>query len=104
MDTYTDTVHKTLAFIYVWTSWHRSDHADSRWIRRNSQPALAGSFQFEPVPLIAACYLTSFGGDQQDQMEIEGSGGIIRFYGNSYSAIHTPKGTRVQQEIRTTHT
>lgn len=29
---------------------------------------------------------------------------IIRFYGNSYSAINTPKGTRVQQEIRTTRT
>ncbi len=67
-----------------------SDHADSCWIRKNSKPALAGSFQFEPVPLIAAWYLTSFGGDQQDQMEIEGSGGYNPFLRQQlFSYTHT---------------
>lgn len=67
-----------------------SDHADSCWIQKNSKPALAGSFKFEPVPLIAAWYLTSFGGDQQDQMTIEGSGGYNPFLRQQlFSYTHT---------------
>lgn len=66
----------------------RSDHTDSRWIRKKSKPSSAGLFQFEPA--VAACYLTSFGGDQQDQMEIEGSGGYNPFLRQQlFSYTHT---------------
>lgn len=61
---------------------------DTRWIRKNSKPSSAGLFQFEPV--VAACYLTTFGGDQQDQMKIEGSGGYNPFLRQQlFSYTHT---------------
>lgn len=66
-----------------------SDHAVSRWIRKISKLTLASLFQFQPVA--AACYMTFFsGGDQQDQMEIEGSGGYDPFLQQQlFSYTHT---------------
>lgn len=80
-----------------------SDHAVSRWIRKISKLTLASLFQFQPVA--AACYMTFFFpvAISKIKWKLRGQVVMIRSYSNSYSAIHTPKGTRVQQEIRTTH-
>lgn len=54
---------------------------------------LCDSFQFRPVPLFAACYLTSYWW-RSDQMEIEGSGGSNLFlqqqsFSSVFAIMHT---------------
>ncbi len=81
-----------------------SDHADSCWIRKTPNQlwlVRSSSSQFH-LSLLGTWLLLEVISKTKWKLRVLVA--IIRFYGNSYSAIHTPKGTRVQQEIRTTHT
>lgn len=106
-DICTDTVHKTHAFIYVWTLWTTSAHVFGPCCFPLDSEDLQTNFgQFVPVPAGRRCLLHDFFFSvaiSKIKWKLRGQVVMIRSYSNSYSAIHTPKGTRVQQEIRTTH-